>query len=235
MFGRRTASSRIWSSLARCRTEPTGVSAERPRRIEHRDPEDALVVVAIEDANSGTRALDELHACQERYQTLVDTAQDGIWTIDASGNTTFANHSMAAMLGTTVGDMIGKPSFTYVFEEDVPHASELFNRKVEGDREPFEFRLRRKDGSWFWASVTGTPFHNTRGETTGLLGTFRDITEPNLPKKRLRGTRQLARRQPRSNILAHNVARPSGAASKHEVVRAADDSPVRGQAGRGCQ
>ena len=109
------------------------------RRIEHRDPEDALVVVAIEDASSGTRALDELQACQERYQTLVDTAQDGIWTIDASGNTTFASHTMAAMLGTTVGDMIGKPSFAYVFEEDVPHASELFSRKVEGDRDHSSF------------------------------------------------------------------------------------------------
>src|SRR5947209_5521369 len=69
------------------------------RRVEHGDPEEALVVVAIENASSGTRALDELHACQERYQTLVDTAQDGIWTIDASGNTTFASHSMAAKLG----------------------------------------------------------------------------------------------------------------------------------------
>jgi len=143
----------------------------------------------------------------------VDTAQDGIWTIDASGNTTFASHSMAAMLGATVGDMIGKPSFAYVFEEDVPHASELFSRKVEGDREPFEFRLRRKDGSWFWASVTGTPFHNARGETTGLLGTFRDITERKLAEEAVaRHADELARSTAAlehfSHITSHDLREP---------------------------
>ncbi len=125
---------------------------------------------------------------------------------------------MAAMLGTTVGEMIGKPSFAYVFEEDVPHASELFRRKVEGDREPFECRLRRKDGSWFWASIAGTPFHNARGETTGLLGTFRDITERKLAEEAVaRHADELARSTAALKRLAHNVARSSRAVAKHEV------------------
>ena len=150
------------------------------RSIRSGDSKQARVVLAVADVTNLERALDERLEFKERYGTLVDTAQEGIWTIDASGTTTFANRTMAEMLGTTIEDMISRPSSDFVFKEDADRAAELFRRKVQGDREPFEFRLRRKDGSWFWASVAGTPFHNSRGETTGLLGTFRDITERKL-------------------------------------------------------
>lgn len=153
------------------------------RKLERRPSQQPLILLAIVDVTERERALDALHASEERYRTLVETAQDGIWTIDGAGNTTFANPSMARMLGTTVEEMIGQPSFAYVFEEDADRASELFGEKMSGAREPFEFRLRRKDGSWFWASVAGAAFHNARGEPVGLLGAFRDITERKLAEE----------------------------------------------------
>jgi PAS domain S-box-containing protein len=156
------------------------VSRLSARKVARRGLQRPLILVTLLDVTERKRLADDLHASEERYRTLVDTAQDGVWTIDATGNTTFANRSMATMLATTAEEMIGKPSFTYVFEEDLQRAADLFRNKVAGDREPFEFRLRRADGSWFWASVTGSPFHNASGQTTGLLGTFRDITEHKL-------------------------------------------------------
>jgi PAS domain S-box-containing protein len=58
----------------------------------------AHIVLAIADVTELERVLDERQELEERYETLVDTAQDGIWTIDASGNTTSANRAMAEML-----------------------------------------------------------------------------------------------------------------------------------------
>jgi PAS domain S-box-containing protein len=100
---------------------------------------------------------------------------EGIWTIDAHGNTLFASESMARLLRTTVADLLGKPSFDYVYDEDAPAAQRLFESKSRGDLNPFEFRLRRKDGSPVWVTVQGTPMHDAAGQFRGIIGTFRAV------------------------------------------------------------
>ena len=69
--------------------------------------------------------------------------QDGIWIIDTEAKTVYANDRMAAILGTTPSEMMGQPSFTYVFPEDVANAQRLFGAKMRGDTNPFHFKLRR--------------------------------------------------------------------------------------------
>ena len=36
---------------------------------------------------------------ERKYQTLIELAEEGIWTFDADGNTTFVNHKMGEILG----------------------------------------------------------------------------------------------------------------------------------------
>ena len=48
--------------------------------------------------------------------------KEGIWIIDAEGHTVFSNDAMAELLGTTVTELRGKDSFSYLFPEDVPEA-----------------------------------------------------------------------------------------------------------------
>jgi len=98
--------------------------------------------------------------------------QDGIWIIDAEAKTAYANERMAEILGTFPSEMVGRPSFAYVFPEDVEAAQRLFDAKVRGDTKPFHFRLRRKDGSAVWVDVQGTPMHNAAGAFRGIVGTF---------------------------------------------------------------
>jgi len=99
-------------------------------------------------------------------------SQDGIWIINAAAETVLANDRMADILGTTSADMVGQPSFEYVFEEDREAAQQLFQIRSKGGYEPFHFRLRRKDGSAVWVDVQGTPMFNAAGEFNGIVGTF---------------------------------------------------------------
>ena len=101
--------------------------------------------------------------------------QEGIWIIDGNAKTVYANERMAEILGTSTAEMIGKPSFTYVFPEDVEDAQRLFASKSRGDAMPFRFRLRRDDGSTVWVDVQGTPLQGPEGEFTGVVGTFTEI------------------------------------------------------------
>ena len=97
---------------------------------------------------------------------------DGIWIIDAEATTAYANDRMGEILGASPSDMVGRPSFDYVFPEDVESARHLFEAKARGDTKPFRFKLRRQDGSAILVDVQGTPMHNAAGEFRGIVGTF---------------------------------------------------------------
>ncbi len=96
----------------------------------------------------------------------------GIWIIDAEGKTVYANQRMADILGVSIAELVGQPSFAYVFPEDVNSARRLFEAKARGDTNPFNFKLRRADGSAISVNVQGTPLHDAAGAFTGIVGTF---------------------------------------------------------------
>ena len=98
---------------------------------------------------------------------------DGIWIIDKTAVTLYANAAMAEILGTEVSRLIGQPSFKYVFPEDAAAAQRLFDARQRGESAPFHFKLRREDGSTVWVDVQGTPMRNSRGDFIGIVGTFR--------------------------------------------------------------
>ena len=102
-----------------------------------------------------------MKATDAHYRRIVETAREGIWTIDTEGRTTFANQRMAEILGTTLDTLLSEHSFSWVFEEDREAAAELFDFKKQGDKRVFEFRLRRQDGS----PISGRAFPE-RGTTT---------------------------------------------------------------------
>ncbi len=62
----------------------------------------------------------------------------------------YANERMAELLRTSLSEMIGQPSFAYLFPADVEAAQHLFDVKKGGAPNPFRFRLRKKDGSAQW-------------------------------------------------------------------------------------
>ncbi len=97
---------------------------------------------------------------------------DGIWIIDADGNTVYSNERMCEILGATAAELAGQHSFDYVYPEDLAAAERLFSRKQSGSSAPFHFKLRRADGSPVWVDVQGTPMHNAAGEFIGIGGTF---------------------------------------------------------------
>jgi len=79
---------------------------------------------------------------------------------------------MAEILRTSPSEMIGHPSFAYVFPEDEEAAQRLFDGKKRGDIDPFHFHLRRKDGPSVWVDVQETPMYSEAGKFNGIVGTF---------------------------------------------------------------
>jgi PAS domain-containing protein len=94
---------------------------------------------------------------------MTDILHPGIWILDATGEGVFADESMADILGAgSRHELIGH-------QVTVPEIPEL---KKQADAVPFEFWLRRKDGSGVLVRVQTTALHNDAGEFTGLVNLF---------------------------------------------------------------
>lgn len=118
----------------------------------------------------------QLRESREQYRQIVETALEGVWMTDPEGVTTFVNPQMAAMLGSDVQDIVGRP-FVDFLDEDV---RERFQQQIAPclmrERIRLELPLRRKDGATVWGLVSSTPFLAEDGQLLACLKMVTDIT-----------------------------------------------------------
>ena len=123
---------------------------------------------------------------EDRYRRIVETTDEGIWTIDASTSTTFVNPKMARMLGYTIEEMQGRPLRDFMDDEGWAFAQAQLARRAQGIADLHEFRFRRKDGSELWALLTANAIQDASGQYVGALAMVTDVTERHRAEESLR-------------------------------------------------
>lgn len=124
-------------------------------------------------------AADALRDSEARYRQIVETAQEGIWLLDAHNQTTFVNQRLAEMLGYTVEEMLKTPLQLFLQRPDQAFAiaNARPGRPAAGRPLGGDFRFRRKDGSALWGIVSTTPLFDQDGRYAGSLAMVTDISE----------------------------------------------------------
>ncbi len=140
----------------------------------------------VQDITERKQAELAIKASEERYRLIVQTAEEGIWMIDAEARTTFVNPKMAQMLGFAVEEMHGRPAMDFMDEEWRAIAERTAQRRKQGIVERFDFKLRRKNGSELWSTMATNPFFDSDGTYTGGLAMVTDITERKQMEEALR-------------------------------------------------
>ena len=132
------------------------------------------------------RAEVQLRESEERYRTIVDTSNEGIWYVDLNAETVYLNEPMAQILGYVVDEVIGCKLPEFCFAEDMPNAQEHIASNHQGNYEHFDFRFRRKDGDEVLVLASTSPVRDGTGRVIGALGMFVDITERKNAEHQLR-------------------------------------------------
>ena len=115
----------------------------------------------------------ELDSVRARYFDLYDLAPVGYLTFSNQGLILEANFAAATMLGAARSVLYKNPMSTFIFSEDQDAYYLHRKRVIEiGELHDWEMRLKRVDGSPFWAHLRAAPAHN--GE---YWLTLNDITE----------------------------------------------------------
>ncbi|MEG4082478.1 PAS domain S-box protein [Microcoleus sp. POL10_C6] len=122
-------------------------------------------------------AEEALRESEEKYRCIVETADEGIWIIDAEGKTTFVNQKMADLLCCSPEEMIGESLFAFMDAEGMAIAQISLDRRREGIREQLDFKFRRRDGRDLWAMVSTNSLADKQGRYVGALAMVADITD----------------------------------------------------------
>ena len=107
---------------------------------------------------------------------LIESAEESVWVIDAHDCTTFVNQKMAAMLGFTPSEMVGRSFYDHMDDEGRARAARNVARRKQGIAEQHDFNLLRKDGTALWAIVSTNPLFDGTGQYAGALALLTDIT-----------------------------------------------------------
>ncbi len=149
------------------------------------------------------KALRQRHSVAVAYWQLVETAQEGVWSVDAEGKTVFANENMAAILGTSPGEMIGKSILPFVPQEKQDELLNRLLRRERGLQEHYEFAFLRADGAQVWTLLRVSPVFR-HGQHTGSLALVSDITERKRAEEALRrSNRELRAISDCNQVLLH--------------------------------
>lgn len=119
---------------------------------------------------------DGFHVSGDKYRSLVEYSQDGVFVID-DGVYAYVNPVYAAMLGYAPAEMIGKSFLNFFAPEDRRTSLDLWRERQAGQqqRASYEAHLLKKDGETrVLVSVRSGPIR-LEGKMA-IAGTVRDIT-----------------------------------------------------------
>jgi|GEM_PF-1014112 len=161
-------------ALREARARLQQLNSELEERVSARTEElqqaNRLLLAEIRERQQTEEALRQ---SEERYRLLIETAQEGVWQIDAGGHTVFVNARLAEMFGYAPDDMLGRVAWSFA-----PDGEQAANRRclLTGAGCDGEYRYQRRDGSLFWARVQTHRLLGEHAESRGVLAMVVDIT-----------------------------------------------------------
>ncbi len=149
------------------------------------------IVVVHDDISAIKLAEERARRAEVRFDRAVRGSQHGIWEVDLKRNSLYCSDVLLEAFGFTRDDMSDNfhDWLAYIHPEDLPKLQKQAAQHLRGETErlDFTYRVRRKDGSFGWARVTGHCWRDDAGTPAILAGSLVDVTDQH------RATEALAR------------------------------------------
>ncbi|MEM9002422.1 MAG: response regulator [Cyanobacteria bacterium P01_F01_bin.86] len=150
------------------------------------------------------RMLTAIREQEKQYRRIIETSEEGIWLLDPQGNTLFANHKMAELLGLEEAEIKNLWEFM-PSDIDVEETRTYLAELRRGMRSPRDLRLAQPNGQVLWLLTNGTAIFDDIGQHTGTLCMLTDVTARKQSEEALKIAKQKAElaNQAKSDFLAN--------------------------------
>lgn len=156
----------------------------------------------VQDITERRLSEEALKQSEEKYRTLIDNIQDGVF-INQDSKIQFANEAFARLGGYTVGEVIGKDFREFIAPEDLRMVADRQRRRLEGEEvtHEYEFHMLHKDGRTRILVNMNVGLITYHGSVASM-GTVKDITD----KRKLESQLLHAQRMESIGTLAGGIA-----------------------------
>ncbi len=121
-------------------------------------------------------------------RAMEDSMRIGIRVLNLQGKTTYVNPAFCQLVGWPAQQLLGlMPPFPYWPVDEVDVLQRLFSRELAHE-EPVNagpVQLKRRNGELFYARIHTAPLIDVRGQRSGWISSFADITESTRVRQQL--------------------------------------------------
>ena len=139
---------------------------------------------------------------ERRFRSLVQSSQDLVFVVDATGAVTYASPSCTSVLGYESEGMLGTGKGILVHDDDIERLRTTLGRAAEvpAGRAEFSIRVHHRDGVWRWIEGVATNLLEDPA-VLGLVVNARDVTARRLGLARQAAIADLGRDALRARSL----------------------------------
>ncbi|MGA7105066.1 MAG: sigma 54-interacting transcriptional regulator [Candidatus Deferrimicrobiaceae bacterium] len=133
----------------------------------------------------------QIKASEERYQTIVEIAREGIFIADGEARVTFANRRLASMLGYRLDEIMGRSLLDLIDEDSKTAVKEQLGRRRKDSSDAYELSFRSRDGTYLVGLVSAAPLM-VDDTFLGSVGIVTDITRMKEVESELRSAKEFS-------------------------------------------
>ena len=174
----------------------------------HTDGSRQGLVIIGRDITEKIQLARQLEESRQQYKSLFDYSPDIIYMLDLHGNISNLNPHFEVITGFKRDEMIGKNIATILPQKYKRHLHKFIST-VTKESKPVMYELKIPDAreNIMILQCTSVPIV-VNGNTTGIIGYGRDVTEMRKTEERLRRTEKLSVVGELSASVAHEIRNP---------------------------
>lgn len=137
------------------------------------------VLAIVRNITQRKRAEAALAESEAKFRSLVENANDIIFSLTTDGVYTYISPNFTDLLGYEVTEFLGKSFVPLVHSDDLPLCIDFFTRTLTtGEKQNLlEFRLKHQDGTHRWYRCNSSVVFDEKGDVVSFVGIAHDITE----------------------------------------------------------
>ncbi len=155
----------------------------RSNRVRSSNGQDGLMLIGI-NVTEHKRAGEAIRDSEKKYRDLIENISDVICSLNRDGDIVYISPGAKQVSGYDPDELIGKPFYDLVPDEDKDEIREGFNSILSGSQDSKELRIITKSGEIRWLRLS-IRLISKYGRVYEIRGLITDITKSKIAEEQL--------------------------------------------------